>query len=336
MTSAMGRNAVIVHAELSPGAQPDETDVLVQAGAVARALEDLGYRAVTVPFGLDLRQLASKLFELEPCIVFNLVEGLDGDGRLIHLACSILDHLGFPYTGADTGAMFLTSNKVLAKEWMGHAGIPTPEWIVQGGAPGAGPFLPGEYIVKALWEEASVGIDGNSVQEAASLPELRKRLQLRAEALGKPCFAERFIGGREFNISVIGGPAGPEVLPPAEIRFSFPDGRRRLVDYKAKWDEDSLEYRCTQRSFQFGDGDRDLLEELGKNALTCWKAFGLRGYARVDFRVDEGGRPWVLEINANPCLSPDSGFVAASAMAGLSYPAMIARIISDTLKGGAR
>ena len=103
MTSAMGRNAVIVHAELSPGAQPDETDVLVQAGAVARALEDLGYRAVTVPFGLDLKHLASKLLELEPCIVFNLVEGLDGDGRLIHLACSILDHLGFPYTGADTG-----------------------------------------------------------------------------------------------------------------------------------------------------------------------------------------------------------------------------------------
>ncbi len=336
MTPAMGRNAVIVHAELSPGAQPDETDVLVQAGAVAQALEDLGYRAVTVPFGLDLKHLASKLCEIEPRIVINLVEGLDGDGRLIHLACSILDHLGFPYTGAGTEAMFLTSNKVLAKEWMKRAGIPTPEWIVQGGAPGAGLPLPGEYIVKALWEEASVGIDGNSVQEAASLPELRKKLRLRAEDLGKPCFAERFIDGREFNVSVIGGPSGPEVLPPAEIRFSFPDGRRRLVDYRAKWDENSLEYRCTQRSFQFGDGDRDLLAELGKKALACWKAFGLRGYARVDFRVDEGGRPWVLEINANPCLSPDSGFVAASAMAGLSYPATIARIIADTLEGGAQ
>lgn len=336
MTFAMGRKAVIVHTELSPGAPPDETDVLDQAGTVAKALEDLGYQAVTVSFGLDLKALASRLRRLKPCIVFNLVEGLDGDGRLIHLACSILDHLGCPYTGADTEAMFLTSNKVLAKEWMEHAGIPTPEWIARGRDLRAGLPFPGEYIVKALWEEASVGIDENSVQAAANLPELEKQIRLREEDLGKPCFAERFISGREFNLSLIGGPAGPEVLPPAEIRFSFPDGRRRVVDYKAKWEEDSLEYRCTQRFFHFGHGDRGLLEELGGKALACWKAFGLRGYARVDFRVDEGGRPWVLEINANPCLSPGSGFVAASAMAGLSYPAMIARIISDTLEGNAR
>jgi D-alanine-D-alanine ligase len=259
------------------------------------------------------------------------VESLDGDGRLIHLACSILDHLGIPYTGAGTEAMFLTSNKVLAKEWMRGAGIPTPEWIAAGRTPEAALPFPAAYIVKTLWEEASIGIDRGSVRDAASLPELTAALDERSRILGKPCFAERFVDGREFNLSILGGTHGPRVLPPAEIIFSFPDDRPRLVDYKAKWDEASVEYRCTGRSFRFEAEDAPLLEALRAVALSCWEAFDLRGYARVDFRVDGQGRPWVLEINANPCISPDSGFVAASEMAGLTYPEVIECIVSDTL-----
>jgi D-alanine-D-alanine ligase len=327
----MGKKAVIVHTMLSPEALPDEIDVLVQSKAVAKALGSIGYETHTVPFGLDIKALAARLNRLKPRIVFNLVEALDGDGRLIHLACSILDHLGIPYTGAGVEAMFLTSNKVLAKQWMKSAGIPTPEWMIQGKTPDLELPFPDAYIVKTLWEEASIGIDDQSVREAANLPELKGILDLRAVTLGKPCFAERFIRGREFNLSVLGGPAGPEVLPPAEIEFSFPDDRLHVVDYKAKWDEDSIEYQCTQRTFEFGARDKGLLERLGQTALSCWNAFCLRGYARVDFRVDEQGRPWVLEINTNPCISPDSGFVAASEKAGLSYPEVVERIIADTL-----
>jgi D-alanine-D-alanine ligase len=65
-------------------------------------------------------------------------------------------------------------------------------------------------------------------------------------------------------------------------------------------------------------------------ARRCWPLFGLRGYARVDFRVDESNQPWVLEINANPCLSPDAGFVAAASQAGLSYRQVVERIVQDT------
>ena len=72
-----------------------------------------------------------------------------------------------------------------------------------------------------------------------------------------------------------------------------------------------------------------LLEELKALSYLCWRAFELRGYARVDFRVDENNKPYVLEVNANPCISPDAGFIAAAEHAGMSYREVIKRIISD-------
>lgn len=330
----MKKPVIILHQKLPLDASPDDQDVLIQAAAISDALTSLGYQSSIVPFELDIHALAARLNRIKPLCVFNIVESLDDDGRLIHLACSILDHLGIPYTGACTEAMFLTSNKVLAKKWMHRSGIPTPEWIMPGSSPESDLPFPSLYIVKALWEEASVGIDGESVKEAKDLPGLIVSLEKRAHILNKKCFAERYIDGREFNLSVLGGVRGPQVLPPAEITFSFPDGRPKIVDYKAKWHEDSVEYKSTLRTFEFGKQDAGLLKELEQVARLCWEAFDLRGYARVDFRVDGEGRPWVLEINANPCISPDSGFAAASRRAGMSYPEVIARILSDTLEKG--
>jgi D-alanine-D-alanine ligase len=70
---------------------------------------------------------------------------------------------------------------------------------------------------------------------------------------------------------------------------------------------------------------------LTEIARACWHLFGLRGYARVDFRVDQDGQPWVLEVNANPCISPDGGFVAAAAQVGLSLNDVVGRIIQDSV-----
>ena len=72
------------------------------------------------------------------------------------------------------------------------------------------------------------------------------------------------------------------------------------------------------------------MKKMADMAGKCWDLFGLRGYGRVDFRVDEEGRPWVLEVNANPCLSPDAGFVAAAFKGGLGFEGVIKRIIQDT------
>jgi D-alanine-D-alanine ligase len=105
----------------------------------------------------------------------------------------------------------------------------------------------------------------------------------------------------------------------------------RIVDYRAKWDEAAFEYHHTPRRFDFDSTDSRLLERLKTLARQCWHYFGLAGYARVDFRVDHEGNPWILEINANPCLSPDAGFAAALEKAGIAYVDAIGRIIDDGL-----
>ncbi|MBU0743281.1 D-alanine--D-alanine ligase, partial [bacterium] len=144
-----------------------------------------------------------------------------------------------------------------------------------------------------------------------------------------PWFAEAYVEGREFNLSLLDGPDGPRVLPPAELHFvDYPPGKPRIVGYTAKWDETSFEYGHTVRSFDLADGDGPLATRLADLALACWRLFDLRGWARVDFRVDADGAPWILEANANPCLSPDAGFQAAVTRAGLDFDAAVARILA--------
>jgi len=192
--------------------------------------------------------------------------------------------------------------------------------------------LDGPCILKSVWEDASVGLDEGSVIQPENMEQLREAMNRRREKGGGEWFAEAYIEGREFNLSLLAGSNGPEVLPAAEILFEdYPPGKARVVGYRAKWEEDSFEYQHTPRCFAFPAEDRALLDQLVIIAKHCWQLFGLRGYARVDFRVDRAGRPWVLEINANPCLSPDAGFAAAAQQAGLSYTQLIERILEDSL-----
>ena len=110
--------------------------------------------------------------------------------------------------------------------------------------------------------------------------------------LGQPCFAEQFIEGREFNLSLLGDASGPQVLPPAEIDFSaFPPGKPRVVGQRAKWHESSFEFSHTPPRFDFPPTDEPLLDHLRNLAGQCWELFGLRGYVRVDFRVDARAGP---------------------------------------------
>jgi ribosomal protein S18 acetylase RimI-like enzyme len=181
------------------------------------------------------------------------------------------------------------------------------------------------WIVKSIWEHASVGLGDSSVLRGLT-PEAV------AERLPDGFFAERFIEGREFNLALLAGPEGPEVLPPAEIVFvDFPADKPKIVGYTAKWDEESFEYSHTVRRFADPAVDGPLLEKLKGLAVRCWDVFGLGGYARVDFRVDACGEPWILEVNTNPCLSPDGGFAAALQQAGIAYADAMARIVRAAL-----
>jgi D-alanine-D-alanine ligase len=318
---------VLLYDEPSATAREDELDVLVEADAIEEALAVLGHTAERLPFSLDLPHVTEALRRCDPDCVFNLVEAVEGHGRLVFLAPALLDNLNLPYTGAGTEAIFTSSSKLLTKRLLRGAGIPTAPWVTLG-EPIRTSAAPGRYIIKLVWEEASIGLEEDAIVDVASSAILHDRLVQRAELLKGDVFAETYIAGREFNLSVLAGPDGPEVLPPAEIRFvDFPADQPRIVGYRAKWDSGSFEYHHTPHGFDFAPRDRPLLAELCRLARACWELLGLRGYARVDFRVDEAGQPWVLEINANPCLSPDAGFLAAAQRAGLSPAGMIARIL---------
>jgi D-alanine-D-alanine ligase len=151
----------------------------------------------------------------------------------------------------------------------------------------------------------------------------------RERRFGGQFFAEEFIEGREFNVALIDEDGAPMVLPIPEILFDdLPAGRPRIVDYEAKWNPESHAYHNTPRCFGVEDREPVLAAGLARLALACWHAAGLSGYARVDFRVDCHGRPTVLEINTNPCLAKDAGFVATAATAGILYDDLIARVVS--------
>jgi len=331
------RLAVVYHA-VGPDAPADEQDVLDQAGAVASALEALGHGMSVLPCTLNLEHIRRDLMTHGVEAVFNLVESLHGTGRLIHLFPALLDAMGLPYTGSSALSILTTSHKILAKSRLRAAGIATPSWVGPFPPDGSGSDGSGAvkatgdvWIIKSLWEHASIGLDETSIVYG-SREDVAAMLPQRASLLGGACFAEGFVEGREFNLSLLTGPEGPQVLPPAEILFTdVAPGAPRMVGYQAKWDPGSHAYQNTPRRFSEGAEDGPLLHELTEVALRCWDLFSLKGYARVDFRVDDQGRPWVLEVNANPCLSPDAGFAAALQQAGIPFEEAIRRILEETV-----
>jgi len=319
----------ILHPYISEKATEDEQDVMEQVEGISKALETLGFDPVPVKFDLNLEAVGITLKMLNPAFVFNLVESVNGRGSLIHLAPSFLDYLGLPYTGSKTEAMFLTSNKIVSKKLLVACGIKTPSAYTLSSLRHDIP-VKGRFIIKSAWEHASIGLSQDSVISVEDASGLFCELKKGRKRMKGDCFCEEYIEGREFNVGMLSGENGVEILPPAEILFvDYPSGKLKIVDYRAKWKPKSFEYLHTDRTFHFGAEDEPILKSLKATAEECWNLFGLRGYARVDFRVDGSGKPWVLEINANPCLSPDGGFTAASALIGLDYPMIVRRIIDD-------
>lgn len=304
----------------------DEKDVLDQAEAVETALHQLGYHTERTFLDLNLEEARRRIELVNPRLVFNLVEGVAGKANLIFLAPALLESMNMHYTGCRLESMFLTSNKILTKKILQASNLPTPRSHKGGSLHDLNPHV--TYIAKPLWEDASVGITDTSVfrgDNGSVLQELQKRW-------GPDFFVEEFIDGREFNLSILAGEDGqPQVLPLAEILFTdFPRNKPRIVGYAAKWEKDTFEYINTPRTFEVENVDDALREKLISLCRRCWQVFDLKGYARVDFRVDQHGNPFILEINANPCISPDAGFYAACLRAGIPFPEAVKRIVADS------
>jgi D-alanine-D-alanine ligase len=326
--------AIVLNA-VSPRAGPEDRDLLVQADAVEGALRRLGHRTIRLTATLDLAALRRRILRWRPGAVFNLVEELDGSGSLIHLVPSLVESLAVHRTGSSAAALLLTSHKIWAKRILLGGGLPTPPWLESGGErlSGARAGRPESFIVKAVWEHASFGLDDGMVARMISPARLRARIASAARRFGREMFAEGYIPGREFNVSLLAVPSGVEILPLAEIDFSaFPRGKPRIVGYRAKWEERSFEFSHTPRRFDFPSADRPLLARLRRAARDCWDLFGLSGYARVDFRADGRGRVWILEVNANPCLAPDGGFAFAAGRSGRSYDETVRAILAAARK----
>lgn len=304
-------------------ALPDELDVLDQVEYIETNLNELGietYRkGITADFMNELVQLA----EGKPDFVFNLVESINNKGELCYFVPALLNMHSIPYSGNPVEAMFITTSKALTSKILKQARIKNPA----GFAPSEyNNLIPGiRYIIKPVWEDGSLGITGENV--FTFYPGCEKRLK---EYRDTHWLIEEFIDGREFNISVLAGDKGPEVLPPAEMMFhNYAEDMPRIVDFRAKWEEGTFEYENTKREFPGEMLNPVLKKKIMNSALRCWHVFGLKGYARVDMRIDKNDTPYVIEVNANPCLSPDSGLVAATRAAGLPFTDVLQRIIKD-------
>lgn len=302
----MGRMRVLVLHDVVPAdAPPDQQDALVQADVFRRALPDA--HVVIAPYGSDVVRRAR-----DADVVVNLVESVDGDGRRGHMAAALLGVLGVPFTGNRADVLALTGDKELTKQVLADAGLAVPlSW------PAGGP----RYIVKSRWEDASLGLEDDCVVDRAELPEAAIRL---APRLGGEVVVETYIPGEEVNVAILEVDGAPRVLPLARIAFDLPDGRERIVGYRAKWAEGSVECEGTPRSFDVAGLPVD---DLIAGSLRAWEVARLRGYARVDWRVPADGPPVVLELNANPCLSPDAGFMAAARQAGLTEADVVVAVL---------
>lgn len=328
-------------AEPPAGAPPDQLDTLGQAQAVQQALVERGH--TTDLFRLhpvDPARSLEQLCRWQPEVVFQLVEEVAGNSALNTLGALLLQSAGIPFTGSRAEVIWATTDKPAAKALLRSAGLPTPAWFDPAAPPGAGARSSssagdpgGRWLIKPARSDASIGIDEAELQ----LPGYEDVVDALASRPPHPggWFAERYVHGREFNISLLQVDGEAVVLPIAEMRFvDYPDDRPRVVGYRAKWDPDSFEWSHTARSFTHPPDDATLIERLDELARDCWRLFRLEGYARVDFRVDGAGRPWILEINSNPGIAPDAGFAAAALEAGTSYAELVERIALGAL--GAR
>ncbi len=323
---------IILHQAIPPNASADERDVLDQARAVGEGLRAAGHAVELLPVSLDLGAVRDALQAARPDLAFNLVESIGGADRLLPTLPALLEILKIPYTGNSADALLVTTHKLLAKQRLRQAGLPTPDWIESTECTDtrSADETPAEWILKSVWDHASAGMSGDNLLRGTSRYAAVQRLAALVAEKQTAWFAERYIEGREFNVSLYErGDGTPEILPPAEILFiDFPPGKPRILDYEAKWNTASFAYAHTPRTFDLPAADAALTDRLRALCQACWKVFGLTGYARVDFRIDAAGQPWILEVNANPCLAPDAGFAAALQRAGIPFSDALLAIVA--------
>lgn len=316
-------------AELTAGAEASVSAVLASAQSIGNALLERGFAVELYGLhGLEVFELVERLRRDPPDLVFNLCESMNGDPRNEPTMTGLLDLYKIPYTGNGTLALGSCLHKSRTKDILRGRGIPTPPHrMLNNAAQIADPSLDEldyPWFLKLAHEDASVGITWEN--EVHSPAALRARARVMLEEFGQSVLAERFIAGREVNVTLIGNGDDLVVYPIHEIDFSkMPDGRPKIVSYAAKWEEGHVDYLGTV-PVRLGAADAELIARAEAVARATWDALGLVDYGRVDLRIDRDGQPWVIDVNPNCDISPDAGAPRAAAAAGLPYPQLIERI----------
>lgn len=269
--------------------------------------------------------LIDQLRERSVDIVFNIAEGFQGRNREAHIP-ALLEFLNIPYTGSDPLTLSLTLDKSMAKRVVMSENIPTPRFrkiVRMEDLKGLDLRYP--LFVKLCYEGSSKGVRLDS--KLLDFPSLQEKTRWLLENYGPPVLVEEFVNGPEFTVGILGN-EDPSVLGVMQIEIIGSPSEEAIysLEVKREW-EKKVRYHCPPSI------DKDLLKKIEEVALRSYQSLNCRDVSRVDIRVGEDNRPYFLEINPLPGLSPVYGDLPIMAeRMGWDYAQLVKTIFHHALK----
>jgi D-alanine-D-alanine ligase len=330
------RVLILYNEPVLPAGHPDfesEHEIRDTVDAVARGLQPENFDVCQLGVSNDPEVLLTGLRYHRPDVVFNLFEGTGDHGNTEGYVAGLLEWFGVPFTGSPAHTLCLARSKHLTKHLFQGAGLPTPAFAVVEDLPVAPCAIEWPVIVKPGQQDASVGLDQGSV--VTDQQHLNERVAQLLQSYGPPVLVEEFIRGRELNVALIEDP-DLRHLPVSEVLFVDKDPAFwPIVTYDAKWKPGSRDYESTPPRYP-AEVSAKLTDKLTALAGRAFRLLGCRDYARVDFRVRAGGKPYLLEVNPNPDFSPTAGLAGGLISAGLTHAQFTVDLVRRALQRGAR
>lgn len=286
---------------------------------VADALDRLGHAVVPVEVSGDPPAIFRRILEAEPELVFNLAEGEKGVWREAFYPM-LYEFLGLPYTGAGPGVLGMGLDKRLTEEALAVKGVEVPRGrLVTPEEPEVPPELRYPLLIKPNFEGSSMGIHQDSIVRGPD--EARERVARLLEEFPDGLDVEEYIEGREVTIGYL---AEPERNFTAIVEYRFPHGGEAIMDYETKQAEGSEEAVTTLCPAPLEGLERVAVLDTAARAVC---ALRLPDLGRVDLRLRDDGKVFLIEVNPLPGLRDMSPLVVGAAEAGMEYDEVIDAIV---------